>query len=120
MVDNEKRSAPRESVHVVAEMDLDGQRLGCGVSRDASGAGLLLLTYVAPDVGSHLVLHLHVPGQTDARLLEATVVRSEAIPLTERGLWSYRVGVKFEQPPADMQDVIESLTKLRSKEPPRG
>jgi hypothetical protein len=119
MVENEKRSAPREAVHFVTEIELDGQRLGCGVSRDASGAGLLLLTYVEPAVGSHLTLHLHLPAEPEAaaRVLEATVVRTESIPLAERALWSYRIGVQFEQPPDDMQELIASVVRLRSKEP---
>jgi len=107
---NEKRGAKREPVHFVAEIELDGQRLGCGVSRDASGAGFLLLTDAEPAVGSELMLRLYVPREEQPRVLQATVVRCEKIPLAERAVWPYRVGVKLDQPPEDLQQIVASLT----------
>lgn len=118
MVDmNDKRVAPREPVHFVAEIELEGERLGCGVSRNASGNGLLLLTAAEPPVGSKLVLRLYVPGEDEPRVLDATVVRSEKISLIEGLVWSYRIGIHLDEPPADLQDVIESIVKRPSGAP---
>jgi PilZ domain-containing protein len=108
---NEKRGTKREPVHFVAEIELDGQRLGCGVSRDASGVGLLLLTEAEPAVGSRLMLRLYVPGEEQPRVLEASVAHCEKIPRAERGMWAYRVGVKLDQPPEDLQQIVANLTK---------
>ena len=107
---NEKRGSKREPVHFVADIELDGQRLGCGVSRDASGVGLLLLTDAEPAVGNALTLRLYVPGEAQPRVLEATVVRCEKIPIAERVMWPYRVGVKLERPPEDLPQIVASLT----------
>jgi hypothetical protein len=106
---NEKRATKREPVHFVAEIELDGQRLGCGVSRDASGVGLLLMTEAEPEIGSKVMLRLYVPGEDQPRVLQASVVHSEKIPIAERAVWAYRVGVKLEQPPEDLQQIVASL-----------
>ncbi|MFZ5890549.1 MAG: PilZ domain-containing protein [Myxococcota bacterium] len=112
MVDiNDKRVAVREPVHFVAEIDVDGQRLGCGVSRNASGVGLLLLTHLELAPGTPLTLRLYVPGEEDPRLIRASVVRCEKIPAEEGLVWAFRAGVQLEDPPTDLQHIIENLSK---------
>jgi hypothetical protein len=97
----------------VTEIDLDGRRLGCGVSRNASGTGLLLMMDRAVPVSSKLVLRIYLPGQEDARALAAYVVRCERIPVGERRVWGYKVGVQLEEPPEDFQQLVDSLSKQR-------
>lgn len=113
----DKRLVPRETVHLVTEIELDGRQIGCGVSRDASGSGLLLLTHLNLEKGSEIALRLYVPPETDARLLKASVVRSERIPAAEGVVWDYRVAVSFRDPPADLQQLVHSLTKGSSAAP---
>jgi hypothetical protein len=108
---NDKRVAPREPVHFVAEIELGGERLGCGVSRNASGNGLLLLTLVEPPVKSQLSLRLYVPREEEPRVLSATVVRTERIPPAEGLIWPYRLGVHLDDAPSDLADIIEGLMK---------
>lgn len=115
---NDKRVAPREPVHFVAEMELDGERLGCGVSRNASGSGMLLLTLVEPPVGSKLVVRLYVPRESQPRVLDATVVRTEKVLPTEGLVWLFRIGVHLDSAPADLQDVISSIVKRSITPPP--
>ncbi|HEY0465499.1 MAG TPA: PilZ domain-containing protein [Polyangiaceae bacterium] len=114
----DKRLVPREPVHLVTEIELDGQQLGCGVSRDASGAGLLLLTHLKLDPGSEIALKLYLPPEADARLLKASVVRCERIPAAEHVVWDYRIAVAFHNPPADLQQLVRSLTRRSSGAPP--
>jgi hypothetical protein len=114
----DKRVAPREPVHFVAELELGGERLGCGVSRNASGNGLLLMTHLEPAIGTRLVLHVYVPGEDEARVLEASVVRSEKIPASEGLVWPYRVAVHLEAPPDDLQQIIDRLSKRADTEKP--
>ncbi|MEI9938360.1 MAG: PilZ domain-containing protein [Pseudomonadota bacterium] len=114
----DKRLVPREAVHLVTEIELDGQQIGCGVSRDASGAGLLLLTQMNLAKGSEIALRLYVPREADARLLRASVVRCERIPAVESVVWDYRIAVSFHNPPADLQQLVHSLTKRASTAPP--
>jgi hypothetical protein len=114
----DKRLVPREPVHLVTEIELEGRQIGCGVSRDASGAGLLLLTQLQLAPGSEVALKLYVPAEADARLLRASVVRCERIPAGESVVWDYRVAVSFYDPPADLQQLVHSLTKPPSTVPP--
>ena len=114
----EKRLVPREPVHLVTEIELDGRQMGCAVSRDASGAGLLLLTQMNLTQGSEIALRLYVQQEADARLLRASVVRCERIPSVESVVWDYRVAVSFHDPPADLQQLVHSLTKGASTVPP--
>lgn len=76
------------------------------------------MTSVNPSAGTDLRLHLWVPGEENARKLAATVVRCEAIPLSEGVVWAYRVAVKFAEPPADLQHIVETLTKRNTNSPP--
>ena len=114
----DKRVVPREPVHLVAEIELDGGQVGCGVSRDASGAGLLLLTNLNLAQGSEIALRLYVPREADARLLRASVVRCERIPAVEGLVWDYRIAVSLHEPPPDLQLLVQSLTKRASTAPP--
>lgn len=109
----DKRLAPREPVHLVTEIELDGGQTGCGVSRDASGSGLLLLTNLNLPQGSEIGLRLYVPPEANARLLKASVVRCERIPVVEGVVWDYRLAVAFHEPPADLQQIVRSLTGTR-------
>ena len=110
----DKRLVPREPVHLVTEIELDGKQIGCAVSRDASGAGLLLLTHLKLAQGREIKLRLYVPTESDARLLSASVVRCERISPVEGLVWDYRVAVAFNDPPADLQQLVHNLTKPSS------
>lgn len=113
----DKRVAPRERVNLVTEIELEGQQTGCGVSHDASGTGLLLLTHLHPEQGSGLTLRLYVPGEAQARQLTASVVRCERVPAEEGIVWTYRVAVSFHNPPGDLQQLVHALTKRPSTIP---
>jgi hypothetical protein len=116
--DKDKRIAPREPVHLVAEIEVDGEPSGCGVSRDASGAGLLLMTHMHLTPGQKVTLKLYVPGEADARLIHAAVVRSEHIPRAEAVVWAYRAAVALEDPPPDLQTLVQALSRRSSIPPP--
>ena len=111
---NERRRAVRKSAHFVAEIETAGTRIGCGVSRDASARGLLLLTRAAFASRTEIVIHLQVPGEEAPRALKASVVRWEAIPPGDSALWTHKIGVSLEAPPADLQQVIDRLVKPAS------
>jgi hypothetical protein len=107
----DKREAPRKPVHLVTVFELDGKEIGCGVSRDASGTGLLLLTRLNLALGHELVLSVFVPREEDPRRLKATVVRSERIPPTEHSVWDYRIAVRIHEPPPDLKELVQSLVR---------
>lgn len=102
---------PREPVHLVATIVQDGKEAGCGVSRDASGSGLLLFTRLELPPGASVTLRLFVPREDEPRDVEATVLRAERIAPTEGLVWDFRVAVALKNPPPDLQDLVRSLTK---------
>jgi hypothetical protein len=107
----EKRSVSREPVHLVTTIEVDDKEIGCGVSRDASGSGLLLFTHVEISPGTDVTLSVFFPREEDARRLEASVLRSERIPANERNVWEYRMAVAFRNPPPDLDVLVKSLSK---------
>ena len=70
------------------------------IIRDLSRSGALLLiatTKIA--VGEHLTLDVYFAGDTSTfRTARARVVRVEELKKEERGLWSRKIAVKFDEP----------------------
>src|SRR5689334_3695060 len=108
---SERRLAARKAAHFVAEIETNGTRLGCGVSRDASKSGLLLLSRADLAPGTRVVLHLWVPGEPEPRALDGAVVRRETIRPGESPIWSHRIAVSLDTPPVDLEHVIDELAK---------
>jgi hypothetical protein len=107
----DKRQAPRKPAHFVTVIELDGEEIGCGVSRDASGTGFLLLTRLNLAPGRELVLQVFLPREEDPRRLQATVVRCEQIPPASGIVWDYRIAVRLHEPPPDLKDIVQSIVK---------
>lgn len=108
---NERRALPREPAHFAAVIELDGREIGCGVSRDASGSGLLLFTHVHIDEGASVTLGLFVPHEEEPRRVNASVIRSERIRPEEGIVWDYRMAVALRNPPPDLQELVQRITK---------
>jgi hypothetical protein len=107
----DRRATPREQVHLVATIELDGKEIGCGISRDASGSGLLLFTHLDIAQGTELTLRLFVPQEDEPRRVEAMVLRSERIRPQEEIVWAYRMALVLRDPPPDLQELVQRLTK---------
>jgi hypothetical protein len=108
---DDRRGAPREVAHLVAEIELNGATVGCGVSRDASGAGLLLLTHLNIPPATEIVLRLFMPREPDARRLPATVLRCEPIPPQAQLLWNHRIAISLHDPSPELQQLVSTLSK---------
>ncbi len=107
----ERRASERHTAHVLAEFEVDGRRMDCGISVDASATGLLLLTRTKLTVGQELPLRILVPGERAARCLVGRVARCERLPFNQRDLWHYRVAIAMMNPPADLGSVVARLSK---------
>jgi len=95
----------------VAEIAHEGTYVGCGISRDASPAGLLLFTHVALAPSSAVQVRLRVPGEPSPRILGASVVRREKLPPGRSPIWTHMVAISFDQPPDDLEQVLDELTQ---------
>jgi hypothetical protein len=113
----DKRSAPRLPVHLVAELELNGQQIGCGVSRDVSGSGLLLMTHLNLEPGTEIGLRLYVPREAEARRLKARVIRSEPILQREGIVWDRRIALALDDPPPDLEQILRNLSKHPTNPP---
>jgi hypothetical protein len=107
----DRRLVPRKPAHLVAEIELDGTTLGCGVSRDASATGLLLLTHTDVPPGTKVVLKLWVPNEPAPRMLRALVVRRERLLSDQSPIWSHQVAVSLDEPPPDLERIADALAK---------
>jgi hypothetical protein len=114
---SDRRVATRRAAHFVAEIEANGVRCGCAVSRDASASGLLLLARTDLEPGTRVVIHLWVPDEEDPRALDGAVVRRESIPAGQSPIWSSRIAVSLDQPPDDLEHVIDQLSKPSENSP---
>lgn len=108
---SDRRSSPRELAHFVAEIEENGKTVGCGVSWDASGAGLLLKTHLSIEPNTEIVLKLFVPREQEARRLRATILRCEPLPPQEHPIWNHRVAISLLDPSPELQGIIRSLAR---------
>jgi hypothetical protein len=96
---------------LVAEIEIGGERLGCGVSRDASASGLLLLARTDLEPGTRVKLRVWVPGEDEPRELGGEVVRRETMRPGDSPIWSHKLAVSLDEPPVDLEQVIDALAK---------
>ncbi len=115
---SERRIAVRHVAHFVAEIEIEGHSTGCSITRDASTVGFSLLTRKRMEVGQRLVLRMYVPEEPDPRVLNATVVRCDGLPVGQRDFWTHAVAVTIHAPPPDLDGLILRLSKRLPSEPP--
>ena len=109
----DRRVVPRTSATIVAEVELDGKIITCAVSRDASAAGLLLMTEKAVEPGSKVRLRLWTGDQEAPVSIGASVVRCEKIAPRRAEVWSYEVALALDERPADFDRILNALAKHR-------
>src|SRR5258706_15099189 len=108
---SDRRLAARKTAHFVAEIESNGSRIGCGVSRDASASGLLILSRADLAPGTRVVVRLWVPGEEEPRALDGAVVRRETMRPGESSIWKHRIAVSLDKPPVDLEKMIDEMPK---------
>lgn len=105
---SERRVEERFATYVAVEIEGQGKKARFGVTRDASGGGLLVATPSRFDVGAELVLRLHDSnGATTDAAVTCTVVRVDEAQVTSDEPWRYRLAVRFEDPEAAARFLAE-------------
>lgn len=89
-----RRSAPRIPAILAVELSSSSKPGRCGVTRNASGKGLLIVTPSRFSVGDELQLSVHVGEQTGQ--VGARVVRVEENAKDSTEVWRYRLAVEIE------------------------
>src|SRR5689334_20980000 len=98
---SDRRGETRRSASVIAEVELDGAVITCGVSRDATTAGLLLMTLKPLEAGAKVTLRLWFGEQDPPFSTGASVVRCEKIAARKVEVWSYEIAVTLDNRPPD-------------------
>jgi hypothetical protein len=96
IVRTERRSEPRIPAYFAVEMSSDAKRGRCGVTRNASHQGLLVITPSRFHENDRLELAVHADGI--AAKVTGRIVRIDENPPRSPELWRYRLGVELEQP----------------------
>lgn len=91
-----RRKAPRFDAVFAVELSSKQKSERCGVTRNVSALGALLVTPSRFDVGDAISMILHV-GATKERL-SGRVVRVEENGAASTEVWRYRLGVAFDSP----------------------
>jgi len=81
-----------------------------GLTQDLSRGGVRLLTLSEYPAGSRLNLQINL-DKSQVVTLTANVVHSAEV--TDRGIWQYEIGVKFDELLAE--DLVITLRELASK-----
>lgn len=89
-----RRVLPRQPAVLAVELSSEEKTGRCGVTRNASGKGLLIMTPSRFRVGDQLQLSLHV-GEASGRVA-ARVVRVEENGPDSREVWRYRLAVELD------------------------
>jgi hypothetical protein len=89
-----RRSAPRIPAVLAVELSSSSKPGRCGVTRNASGTGLLIVTPSRFSVGDELKLSVHVGEQSGH--VGARVVRVEVNGKDSAEVWRYRLAVELD------------------------
>jgi hypothetical protein len=98
---SERRTKPRVPAYFAVELSSSAKRMRCGVTRNASGLGLLVVTPSRFRPSDELEVAVHADGHRAQ--LKGRVVRVDENPVSSSELWRYRLGIALEEPlPADI------------------
>lgn len=89
-----RRSVPRIPAVLAVELSSEAKPGRCGVTRNASGKGLLIVTPSRFSVGDELKLSVHIGERTGH--VGARVVRVEENGKDSAEVWRYRLAVELD------------------------
>lgn len=96
VVRTERRSNPRIPAFFAVELSSEAKRGRCGVTRNASGRGLLIVTPSKFNADDRIELALH--AENKAARLRGRIVRIDENPPRSSEIWRYRLAVELEEP----------------------
>jgi hypothetical protein len=100
---SQRRRAPRVPAILAVELSSKAKPGRCGVTRNASGKGLLIVTPSRFSVGDELDVSVHVGNQLGRA--SARVVRVEENGRESTEVWRYRLAVELDA--ALSEDLLE-------------
>lgn len=97
----ERRTDVRTPAYFAVELSSEAKRSRCGVTRNASGQGLLVVTPSRFKPSDELEVAVHV--ETACTRLKGRVVRVDENPASSPELWRYRLAIMLHDPlPAEI------------------
>jgi hypothetical protein len=107
---DDRRQYERYPVVVGSDIDVPGTERRFGLTQDLSRGGARLLTQAKYVEGNRLKLRIQI-DKSNSTELTAAVVRGSSV--SDRGMWQYEVGVKFDELLAD--ELVHTLIELSAK-----
>ncbi len=103
------RRSERHPLILAVEMSSDAKRGRCGVTRNASPFGLLVVTPSRFSLGERIELAVHLPGI--AQRAKGRVVRVEENTPGSAEVWRYRYAIELD---GALPDALLESAKTRS------
>jgi hypothetical protein len=111
IVRTERRSTPRIPAFFAVELSSSVKRGRCGVTRNASPSGLLIVTPSRFRRDDRLELAVHADGISH---LAGRIVRIDENSPRSSELWRYRLAVALDEPmPGQLLELAESSPAAR-------
>jgi hypothetical protein len=107
---DERRRYERYPVVVGSDIDTPGTERRFGLTQDLSRGGARLLTQARYAETNRLKLRIQV-DRSSVTELTAVVVRGSSV--SDRGMWQYEIGVKFDELLSD--ELVYMLRELSAK-----
>lgn len=107
---DDRRQHERYPVVVGSDIDTPGAESRFGLTQDLSRGGARLLTQTKYAEATRLKLRIQI-DKANATELTAVVVRGATI--SDRGMWQYEVGVKFDE--LLSEELVSTLRDLSAK-----
>jgi hypothetical protein len=87
------------------------------VAKDASQSGIAISAPAGVAAGAHVTLTFRIPPDGgEERTVSGRVVRHETNQEDPHGLWPYRIGIAFESPVPELEELLSRTgTKLEER-----
>jgi hypothetical protein len=113
IVRTERRSKPRIPAFFAVELSSDEKRGRCGVTRNASDRGLLIVTPSKFHAEERIELAVH--AENAAAKLRGRVVRVDENSSRSPEVWRYRLAVELEEPlPSELLAFADSKASMKA------
>lgn len=103
----ENRRHPRYAIWFPVNVATGDARQVLAVAKDASQSGIAISAPSGFEEGARVTLTFRVPPDSgDERTVDGAVVRHERNPDDPDGLWPWRIGIAFESPLPELEDLL--------------
>lgn len=105
---DDRRSSPRRSASLAAEIDAGDQLVTIAITRDVAAGGLLVYTRAHLELGRAVKLKVSL-GDRGVRELAGRVVREEPLSVDDSALWRTKVAIAIDDAEPVLAEIYRAL-----------